>query len=140
MKKIDEITKKNPFKVPENYFDEVNGRILASTSGSEEKVLKISFYRKFRPFIIAAASIALFAVIGYTTAKLIIPGNKNESIPGISMEDIPVSYLEDIDIKSLENKTDPAALYDRMPSLSDNEIIDYLLLENVDINDIYETL
>lgn len=140
MKKIDEITKKNPFKVPENYFEDVNRRILASTSGSEEKVLKISFYRKFRPFIIAAASIALFAVIGYTTAKLIIPGNKNESITGISMEDIPVSYLEDIDIKSLENKTDPAALYDRMPSLSDNEIIDYLLLENVDINDIYETL
>ena len=43
MKKLNEIPGKNPFKVPENYFEEVNRKILSVTSGNDHEVKKSSF-------------------------------------------------------------------------------------------------
>ena len=60
MKTINELPNKNPFKVPENYFEEVNRRIIASTADSEKEFVKVSLYRKLRPYLLAAASVALF--------------------------------------------------------------------------------
>ena len=57
MKKFNDIPEKNPFKVPENYFEEVNRKIISATSGYEQKVRKISFYNRFRTSILVAASI-----------------------------------------------------------------------------------
>jgi hypothetical protein len=140
MKTLNEIPRENPFKVPENYFEEVNRRILASTVEKEEKVVKVNFYRRFRSYILAAASIALFAALSYTAAKIFIPGTREPRIPELSMEEFSSSYINDIDIVTLENRTDPETLSDEIPQISKPEIIDYLLLENIDINDIYELL
>jgi hypothetical protein len=140
MKTLDEIPRKNPFKVPGNYFEEATGRIIASTSGSTEKVVKTSIYRRLRPYLVAAASVALFAVLSYSVARIIIPGTRETGIPEISFDEFSSSYIDDIDINTLEDGTDPAALSDEMPVISKPEIIDYLLLENIDLNDIYEIL
>ena len=37
MKKLNDIDKKNPFKVPDNYFEDVNRKIISATSGVEEE-------------------------------------------------------------------------------------------------------
>ena len=36
MKELKDIPKENPFKVPENYFEEIEGRIMAATTGAEQ--------------------------------------------------------------------------------------------------------
>lgn len=140
MKTLNEIPRKNPFKVPENYFEEANCRILASTAEKEKKVLKVSIYHRFRPYLLAAASVALFAALSYTAARIFIPGTGEPKIPELSMEEFSSSYINDIDIKILEDSTDPETLPDEMPQISKPEIINYLLLENININDIYELL
>jgi hypothetical protein len=140
MKTLNEIPRENPFKVPENYFEEVNRRIIASTAGSENKVVKTGLYRRLRPYLLAAASVALLAVLSYTAAKIFIPGTKKPGIPELSIEEFSSSYIDDIDIRTLEDNTDPVALSDEIPAISKSEIIDYLLLENIDFNDIYELL
>jgi hypothetical protein len=140
MKTLNEIPRENPFKVPEDYFEEVNRRIIASTAGSENKVVKTGLYRRLRPYLLAAASVTLFAVLSYTAAKIFIPGTGKQDIPELSVEEFSSSYADDVDIRTLEDSTDPAALSDEIPAISKPEIIDYLLLENIDLNDIYELL
>jgi hypothetical protein len=140
MKTLNEIPRENPFKVPENYFEEVNRRIIASTAGSENKVVKTGLYRRLRPYLLAAASVALLAVLSYTAAKIFIPGTKKPGIPELSIEEFSSSYIDDIDIRTLEDNNEPVALSDEIPAISKSEIIDYLLLENIDFNDIYELL
>jgi len=52
----------------------------------------------------------------------------------------PDSYLNDIDISSLEEKASTLVLSEEGPAVSKKDIIDYLLLENIELNDIYEHL
>ena len=44
MQKLNEIPDKNPFKVPENYFEEVNRKIISATTGDNQYVKKVGFY------------------------------------------------------------------------------------------------
>ncbi|MGD0340912.1 MAG: hypothetical protein ABSA76_04285 [Bacteroidales bacterium] len=140
MKTLNEIPRQNPFKVPENYFEEANRRIIASAADTSNVVAKTGLYRRLRPYLIAAASIALIAVLSYTAARILIPGTSEPAIPELSAEEFSSSYIDYIDVRTLEDGTDPAALSDEIPMLSKPEIIDCLMLENIDLNDIYELL
>ena len=66
MKELNDIKKQNPFKVPENYFENLSERIMSQTSATEAGIPKKSIVRRLRPFLAMAASVALFALIGYT--------------------------------------------------------------------------
>ncbi len=44
MKKSDNIPEKNPFRVPEGYFEEVNNKILAATSDKGNQDLRNQHY------------------------------------------------------------------------------------------------
>jgi len=140
MKTIDEIPKKNPFKVPENYFGDLNRRILESTTGSGTKVIRPSLYRKLRPFLLAAASVALLAVLSYSGVKIFSRTVKTPSINELSTEELSDSFIDDIEVNTLENSTDPAIFAEKFPSVGNPEIVDYLMYENIDFNDIYEKL
>jgi hypothetical protein len=65
MKKFDDISDKNPFRVPEKYFEEVNRKIISATSGYTREIKKRGFYARFRPYLLIAASVKvlLFLVI-----------------------------------------------------------------------------
>jgi len=99
-----------------------------------------SKYRRIRPFLAIAASIALLAVIGFGALRLLVPEGRLPEIPEISLEEFTDRYLYDIDILTLEEGATPVASFDNVPGLTSSEIIDYLILENVDLNDIYEIL
>ena len=71
MQKLNEIPDKNPFKVPENYFEEVNRKIISATSGQEQEVKKIGLYNRFRPSFLIAASVTGFILLSYTAIKLL---------------------------------------------------------------------
>jgi hypothetical protein len=140
MKKISEIPGKNPFKVPENYFEEVNRKIISATTGINEESKKISPYHRLRPYLAIAASVAVMIVAGYFAVRLISPVKTNTSISELLNSGSYDSYFNDIDIQSLEESAASVDLYDEMPDVSNKEIIDYLLLDDIEISDIYDHL
>lgn len=140
MKTVGKIPEGNPFKTPENYFEELNTRIISSTVGNQDEIKKHGVYLKLRPYIAFAASVALLALLSYTGVKLFSPGNKALSLSSIPVEEYTEMILNDIDLITLEEysviqEESADEAQDRK-----NEIIDYLLQENIDINEIQEQL
>ena len=140
MKELKEISGKNPFKVPEGYFEEVNRKIIASTAGSGSIEREKSLYRKLRPYFAVAASVALLVVLGYTTFQIVSSIKTKPGLTNITINEFTDNYLYDIDILTLEERAlsidpDVASI-----DIENQDIIDYLVLENIDINDIYEHL
>lgn len=140
MKKLNDIPVKNPFKVPDNYFEDVNRKIISVTSGSDKEVRKISIYNRFRTSLLIAASVTGLIIISYTTIKLLTHDKRNLQVSEIFHEIDPDSYINDIDISSLEEDASSLVLSDEGPDVSKNDIIEYLLQENIELNDIYEHL
>ncbi|MGA1978777.1 MAG: hypothetical protein ABSG89_13135 [Bacteroidales bacterium] len=141
MKSLNEIPRRNPFKVPENYFEEVNRSILDTASKvNETRPVPEGLYRKLRPYLAVAASLIVLAVLGYYASKFVKPERNNIDIAKISMEEFSSSYLDEVDVHILENEADSGLITDKMPEVSRPEIIDYLLTENIDLNDIYQLL
>jgi hypothetical protein len=140
MEKLNDIPDKNPFKVPESYFAEVNRKIISATSGFEGEARKVSFYNRFRTSILIAASVAGIILISYTTVKLLTHGKSNFQVSEVLYEINPDSYINDIDISSLEEDASSLNLSEEGPDVSKKDIIDFLLLNNIDINEIYEQL
>jgi hypothetical protein len=140
MQKLNDIPEKNPFKVPDNYFEEVNRKITSVTSGFDHEVRKISLYNRFRTNLLIAASVAGFILISFAAIKLLTPDKKSSEVSEVLHEMNPDSYINDIDISSLEEDASSFVLSEEGPDVSKKDIIDYLLLNNVDLNDIYEKL
>lgn len=140
MKKLNDIPQKNPFKVPDSYFEDVNRKIISSTSGYDQVVRKVSIYRRFRTNLLIAASVAGLIIISYSAIKLLTPDKRNLQVSEVLHEINPDSYINDIDISSLEVDASWLLPSEEGPDVSKNDIIDYLLLNNVEINDIYEHL
>jgi hypothetical protein len=140
MKKFNDIPDKNPFKVPESYFEQVNRKIISATSGYEQEVRKVSFYNRFRTSILIAASVGGFILISFAAIKLLTPDKRNFEVSQVLHEINPDSIINDIDLSSLEENASSIVLSEEGPDVSKKDIIDYLLLNNVDINDIYEQL
>jgi hypothetical protein len=136
MKQQDEI--KNPFRVPENYFDEVNRKILSATSGSIEKP-GVSPFSSFRPLLAAAAALAALIVIGFLAVKLLSPSPGYQEVSEILNPETEY-YFNDIDLQSLEESAALTGILEESPEFTSNEIIDYLLYENIQITEIYDQL
>ncbi len=140
MKKISEIPGKNPFKIPDNYFEEVNRKIISATTGINGESKKISPYHRLRPYLAIAASVAVLIVAVYFAVRLLSPVKTSTSVSELLNSDYSESYFNDIDIRSLEESAASVDLYDEMPDVSNKEIIDYLLLDDIEISDIYDHL
>ncbi len=140
MKKINEISDKNPFKIPDNYFEEVNRKIISATAGHEEKTKKTAKYRRLRPFLAIAASVAVLVILSYITVRLFNPSKPNDRISEIIQNGYTESFFDDIDINTIEENAASVDIYDEMPDVNNKEIIDYLLHDNVEISDIYDKL
>lgn len=140
MKKLNKIPGKSPFKVPENYFEEVNSKIIYTTSGYIQEVRKVGFYNRFRPYFLIAASVAGFILLGYAAVKMLTPGRINTQVSEEMFEEYPEPYINDIEIITLEENSAFLFLSEEVPDVNKTDIIDYLLLENIEINDIYEKL
>lgn len=138
MQNIENIPGKNPFKVPENYFEEVNRRIISATAGEDEKPVRHSLYRRMRPYMLAAAAFTGFVIISYFAARVFITGDKDSETA--LAETITVSYFNDIDIYSIEESALELEFSDGLSGIKKSEIVDYLLLEDIKTEEIIEML
>jgi len=140
MQKLNDIPDKNPFKVPDNYFEEVNRKIISATSGFDEEVKVVSKSGRLRTYFLIAASVTGIILISYTAIKLFAPDKITPQVSEVQYNLNRDSYLNDIDISSLEEKASSIVFSEERPEVSNNDIIEYLLLENIELNDIYEKL
>lgn len=138
MEKLNETQGKGPFRVPENYFAEVNRRIISATSGNGTAAKKLSLYRRLKPYLTIAAFVSGFILISYSTLKYFSSKDLDDRIPRITLQEFSDSYLNDIDLRTLEESGAALLLSAEEQDISNSDIIDYLLNENVSINDIYE--
>lgn len=140
MKKLNEIPGKNPFRVPENYFGEVNRKILSETSGYDHEVIKTGFHNRFRTYLAIAATVAGLVFLTYEGVKLFTPGRTGSRVSELLIEENTDSYINDIDLLTLEENASLSDIYEEGSGVTKNDIIDYLLLENIEITDIYRQL
>ncbi len=148
MKLNDEIKKGNPFKVPEGYFDTLTERTMSAIrkSGDEEDavtetdrpVRRISL----KPYLALAAAILGFAVIS-TVMVRVMTGDRAaaENETGNSLyADLAAEELDTYMIEYELNQTEPVDITGNGQAVSSDVIIDYLMTEDIDLNDIYELL
>lgn len=139
--RLTKIKRGNPYSVPENYFEELPGRIQEAIHVQKEtEPVKPFTFRAIRPQLAVAASIIAFAVIGYFGYKLIHSDNSASELTSDELAEYVEYYSSEIDedlfIELLdENKLPKANFFD----LSD-EIITYLVDENIDYQSIIELL
>lgn len=108
----DKYKKKNPFTVPEGYFDELTGRITGWIEKQKE-VKKSSSLRGLKPYmgLVAIFFLALMVV------QILFPGAKNTDLPDIEGENAIVQEMEAEDI------------FDSQFNPTNEEIIEYLASE-----------
>ena len=140
MKKLNEIPDKSPFKVPENYFEEVNRKIFSATSGYDHEVRRTGFFNRFRLSLAIAATVAGFIILSYVALKLVTPEKDNTQLSEVMVQENTENYINDIDLLMLEENAASVGISEVRPEVSKGDIIDYLLSENIEISDIYEQL
>ncbi len=140
MNKLNETTDKNPFKVPENYFEEVTRKIISATSGYEKEGRKIGFYNRFKPYFLVAASVTGFVILSYIAVTILSPDKKVIQVSEVKNEGTPELYLNDIDILTIEESVAQTMLPQEESDVNKADIVDYLLQNNIEISDIYEKL
>jgi len=138
MKKQDKTGKKNPFIVPDGYFEEVNRKIISATSGKSPFKIKSGLLLRFRPYLMAAASVAGFIILSYSAIKVIALHRINLQKSEIILEEYISLYLNDLDIYSIEENSASLAIPEPGPDVSKEEIMEYLVFENIEIGEIYE--
>jgi len=127
---------KNPFRVPDNYFDNLPEKIQVSIHKHKKAAgmpaTRIINYLK--PHLALAAAILGFALIGYTGFRYFINRNSDSQIRNREIADYMDFYSNDVDnsiiMELLEKQEEQSIETD--DDLSE-EIIDYLLNENIDI-------
>jgi hypothetical protein len=146
MKLNEEIKKNNPFKVPDGYFESLTEKTMSAikaSEGDEEKREEKPVRRlNLRPYLALAAAIVGFAVITTVMIRLVTDG-KGQIKQGESSEFYTDLAVESIDTYLIENELSLTETYDLNASsdtIPSEAIIDYLTMENIDLNDIYELL
>jgi hypothetical protein len=140
MQKFNEIADKNPFKVPENYFEDVNRKIISGSSEHNREIIKVKLHGRLRPYYLIAASFIGFILLSYSVMKLVTHERINSQLSEIIFTEYTDSYINDIDILALEENVASFAPGEEEPDVTKTDIIDYLLLENIEINDIFDQL
>lgn len=136
MEKFNKIPEGNPFRVPENYFDEVNRKIMASAREAGIAEMKQPVLRRMRPYLAAAASAAVLVILTFIGIHNFSPEGRMKHLVANAYEEISADALEGIDISALEEQANlegvPAMGYD----LESDDIIEYLISDNIHISEI----
>jgi len=140
MNQNNKIPSGNPFKVPENYFEEINRKILSGTAGGHNASSGKNLSVRIRPYMAVAATVAVLLVSSVAGLMLFRSDRNIQVLSGINMKVTQEILLDEIDLITLEENAASYGLFEEGPGVENKVIIDYLILDNIDINAIYEQL
>lgn len=131
------------FRVPENYFEELTEKMTGITEVKGKRPDQ-GFFTIARPHLMLAASMVLFVIISYATLKFLLPDIQNDEAVYDSIS-ITEYLAEEIDETTLLENIDLADIFSIGSGITENdqykdEIIDYLIEENINYEDILENL
>lgn len=124
---LSKIKKENPFRVPENYFDDFSARLQAKLDAEQNAVpvKKNNIIRYLKPAIGLAAGFALVFSLAYWPLKTLTPNQTAESdVQEISVSDMLfASAVEGIDVNSFYELLEKPAGNEQ---LSDEDLANYV--------------
>ena len=161
MKLSEEKGKENPFRVPDDYFSTLSDRTMAAiretenlrNDGDQPSELpagepgdkghrKPGIVASLKPFLALAAAILGFAILAAALVRLInvdrpglLPGTGNSLYADLAAEEIDTYIIEDE-----LNITETVIPEMTEENIASEAIIDYLMTEDIDLNEIYELL
>lgn len=136
-KEFEKYSEKNPFKVPDGYFDTFNENLekrIIPIGGKESKIRH--FWRSARNQLALAAGFIVFVAISYAVLHFILNGRTENELTGQQYAEILEAELEDIDTYSIievYSDIQEGELINE-DSLMREEMIEYLANEDVDID------
>ncbi len=139
MEKLKNHKESNPFKVPENYFAELNDRILANCSETNISGVRSWGIISIKPFLTLAAIISGAALLTLALIKTIpsTSTKKENFAEALSVADDHA--YDEIDLFIIESAIIEMPMQvEPRGEFSDDEIIEYLLTEQVDLSLLYE--
>lgn len=146
MKPEDEIKNGNPFKVPDGYFETLTDRTMSAISEirkeEETQEKRPAGKISLRPYLALAAAVIGFAVIATVMIRL-VSGPEVNNIANNEAGLYTDLVLEDIDTYLIESELNQAGITENPEldeTVSSEAIIEYLVQENVDVDDIYALL
>ena len=132
--------KRNPFRVPENYFEELNGRILQATA-EKPAAKKVLIIKMIRPWLSLAAIIAGVAVLTMAVLHLTDKGNINNNGNNTAYADVPQFLIDGIDMYLLDMQmVEDAGTEESAGDNTREDVMEYLMLSEVDFAVLYEHL
>ena len=126
--KLSKIKKENPYRTPDNYFDDFSAR-LQTRIEAEKRVLpekENKVIRLLKPIIGLAASFALVVLLVYWPVKKFMNSQVAESTVTVETtvsEDLYVSMVEGIDEASFYDMLDEE---ESTTEFTDDEMINYI--------------
>ncbi|MBS0012080.1 MAG: hypothetical protein KFF49_11755 [Bacteroidales bacterium] len=128
------IQSNKPFRVPDNYFDEVSSNLYRRVSDTGDINNRTRLIRLLKPALMLAAAMIILAVISYTGLKLLFP--EYERANGIN-HTVSIYGFEEAEL--IDKLTETGAVNDIL-STEQEEIITYLLDHNIEYEPIIELL
>lgn len=124
---LSKIKKENPFRVPENYFDDFSARLQVKLDAEQNAVpvKKNNIIRYLKPAIGLAAGFALVFSLAYWPLKTLTPNQTAESdVQEISVSEMLfASAVEGIDVNSFYELLEKPAENEQ---LSDEDLANYV--------------
>jgi len=137
---LDNIKKKQPFKVPENYFEDLPERIQANIQDAEKaRESNRSVIQLIKPALSLAAMFIGVALIAFVAVNFI--GQPEKEQPSITNDIAKANYekkyhSEEAMIEAIKEK----AQQEKIKNKKADEYINYLLNEDIDYNSLIDEL
>jgi len=135
---FEEQGKKNPFAIPEGYFESFSDRLHERMGIHEEPAGKMAGRKILRPALAYIAGFCLLVIIGLVIPQLIHAPNTPQLNSETNMANLLQYSLENVDEQTiiealLKYDKDPAS-----PEITREEVVNYIQEQNIDPNSINE--
>lgn len=131
MKKPGDSEKKNPYRVPPLYFDDIADRVMERIETEPGyQAERRSLFSIIRPHITLAAAMIVLAIVSWWGLRLLLPDSENSR--GERQSDLTTYLVSEVDMETLLSESQGVELTGFGEAVDSEEIIDYLILNDID--------
>jgi hypothetical protein len=132
--------KKNPFIVPEDYFESFSESLHKRMNALKEPAGNIAGRKILRPALAYITGFCLLVVVGISIALLFIAPNPSQSKSETNLANLVQYSIENIDEQTIIEAIANTDMNPVTPEITKEELVKYLEEQNIDLNNINEEL